>query len=44
MIKTYCGKAIDVAEAKKKNNTRIIQYDVNGDENQMWKITPAWWF
>lgn len=37
-IKSFCGKCLDVCEAKKVAGAKIIQYDYNGDKNQIWHI------
>ena len=36
VIYTYCGKALDICEASKKKGTQIIQWDLNGNSNQLW--------
>lgn len=38
VIYTYCGKALDVLEASKKNGARVSQYDFNGGKNQLWNF------
>lgn len=38
VIYTYCGKALDVLEAKKDNGARVSQYDYNGNKNQLWNF------
>ena len=37
-IYTYCGKVLDVCEGKKSNGTLIIQWEFNGEENQLWNF------
>lgn len=40
-IKSFCGKCLDVCEQKTSNGTPIIQYNYNGDKNQIWHVKPA---
>jgi hypothetical protein len=35
-----CGKALDVNEGKATNEQKIIQWDYNGNKNQIWLIEP----
>ena len=41
VIKTYCGKSLDVCEQKTSKGTPILQYPANGQKNQAWYIYPA---
>lgn len=38
VIYTYCGKCLDVFEAKKSNGTKVIQWEPNGNKNQLWSF------
>lgn len=40
-IKSFCGKCLDVCEGKAAKGTPIIQWDYNGEKNQVWFIRPA---
>lgn len=33
--------ALDICEGKKKSGTKIIQWEFNGGENQMWRPEPV---
>lgn len=37
-IKSFCGKALDVFDGKAKNEQKIIQWEYNGQKNQIWII------
>lgn len=39
-LRSFCGKALDVCEGKAKKEQAIIQWDYNGDKNQVWIIEP----
>jgi len=39
-IKTFCGKMLDLCEGKESKGTPIIQWDYNGQKNQVWYIKP----
>lgn len=41
-IRSYCGKALDVCEGKAKKDQKVIQWDYNGQKNQIWVIEPVW--
>ncbi len=38
VIFTFSGKAFDICENSSKNNTRIIQWDFHGRDNQKWRL------
>ena len=38
ILKSHCGKALDICEGSCKNGQQIIQWDLNGNENQIWII------
>lgn len=38
VIFTFSGKALDICENEWKNNTRIIQWDFHGRDNQKWLL------
>jgi len=38
LIITYCGKALDVLEQKKKSGSRVSQYTINEGKNQLWNF------
>jgi hypothetical protein len=38
VIYTFCGKVLDCCEAAKSNNTKVIQWEFNGGDNQKWII------
>ena len=38
-IYTFCGKALDCCEGSKKNGTQVIQWDHNGEDNQVWLMS-----
>lgn len=40
MIKSFCGKYLDVSNQKDKNGTEVIHWKKNGGKNQKWIIKP----
>ena len=41
-IRTHSGKFLDVAGGDSKNEAHIIQWDYNGNKNQIWFIEKCW--
>lgn len=41
LIKTFCGKCLDISEGKTKSGTPVFQYDYNGGKNQIWYLQPV---
>jgi hypothetical protein len=37
-LKSFCGKTLDVNGGNAHNETHIIQWDYNGQNNQIWVI------
>lgn len=40
-FRSHCNKALDVNEGKAVNEQKIIQWDYNGNKNQIWYIQPC---
>lgn len=38
IIYTFCGKALDVAGASKKDGAQVVQWEFNGGKNQLWNF------
>lgn len=41
IVKTFCGKGLDIFEGRTTPGTPIIQWSVHGNSNQVWFIVPS---